>query len=59
VRPRWEISVWDRDTASWQYVLTAEQLELVGQFRRGITDPDHLKVVTLPEHCAPFAESSG
>jgi len=59
VRPRWAISVWDRDTASWQYVLTAVQSELVGQFRRGISDPDHLKVVTLPEHCAPFAESSG
>lgn len=57
--PCWAISVWDRDTASWQYVLTAVQSELVGQFRRGISDPDHLKVVTLPEHCAPFAESSG
>ncbi|CAN5884006.1 hypothetical protein BH24ACT15_BH24ACT15_38080 [soil metagenome] len=57
--PCWAISVWDRDTASWQYVLTAVQSELVGQFRRGISDPDHLKVVTLPEHCAPFAASSG
>ncbi len=48
--PRWEISVWDRDTDSWRYVLTAVQCELVGQFERGITSgPGTLKVVTLPE----------
>jgi len=50
VSPRWEISVWDRDTDSWRYVLTAVQRELVCQFRRGITSgPDTLKVVTLPD----------
>jgi len=57
--PRWEISVWDRDTASWRYVLTAVQCELVDQFRCGITDPDHLRLVALPEHSAPVAEASG
>jgi hypothetical protein len=57
--PRWAISVWDRDTDSWRYVLTAEQLELVGQLRRGIIDPNHLKVVALLEHSAPFAETPG
>jgi len=56
VSPRWEISVRDRDTDSWCYVLTAVQPELVDQFRRGITSgPDTLKVVALPERNASHA----
>jgi len=56
--PRWEISVRDRGTDSWCYVLTAVQRELVGQFRRGITSgPDTLKVVTLPDPAGTMKHS--
>jgi len=47
MQPRWAISVWDRDTASWRHVLKTGQRELLDQFCRGVTSGGNLKVYVL------------